>query len=89
MFPGVQAPREACWNPSDVIQAGKSVFLKDMKPMNAEAEASADRLYRSRLQSIQGVDEIIEDVVRILKERDQLDNTYSMSLRHLNQFSHF
>lgn len=48
-----------------------------MKPMNAEAEASADRLYRGRLQSIQGVDEIIEDVVRILKERDQLDNTYS------------
>jgi arylsulfatase A-like enzyme len=77
-FADVQTPRQPCWNPPDDIQKGKSVFLKNMKPMDAEVEASADRLYRDRLRSIQGVDEIIEDVIRILKERGQLENTYGM-----------
>ncbi|KAH7324252.1 arylsulfatase [Stachybotrys elegans] len=76
MFPGLQAPRFANWNPVDEIQQGKSVFLKDLERMNSEAEASADRLFRGRIQSIQGIDEIIEDVISKLDEAGQLDNTY-------------
>ncbi|KAK7949367.1 Arylsulfatase [Apiospora aurea] len=75
-FPDAKAPRFANWNPSDEIQKQKSVFLKDMKLMDREAEASADRLFLGRIRAIQGVDEIIEDVLAKLEEKGQLDNTY-------------
>ncbi|KAJ3526385.1 hypothetical protein NM208_g11212 [Fusarium decemcellulare] len=76
MFPGLKAPRFDNWNPSDEIQRQKSVFLKDMKPMNSSSIDQADNLYRRRIQSIQGVDEIIEDVVKTLEAKGELDNTY-------------
>ncbi|KAK8135137.1 hypothetical protein PG984_007149 [Apiospora sp. TS-2023a] len=75
-FADATAPRFANWNPSDKIQKTKSVFLKDLKLMDSEAEASADRLFRGRIRAIQGVDEIIEDVLAKLEEKGQLDNTY-------------
>ncbi|KAK7978744.1 alkaline-phosphatase-like protein [Apiospora saccharicola] len=75
-FADATAPRFANWNPSDEIQKTKSVFLKDLKLMDSEAEASADRLFRGRIRAIQGVDEIIEDVLAKLEEKGQLDNTY-------------
>ncbi|KAH7411555.1 arylsulfatase [Phaeosphaeria sp. MPI-PUGE-AT-0046c] len=76
LFPEVKTPRFANWNPSDEIQSGKSVYLKGMERFNSTAEESVDRLYRARLQSIQGVDEIIEDVLAKLEAKGELDNTY-------------
>ncbi|KAF4964609.1 hypothetical protein FZEAL_10853, partial [Fusarium zealandicum] len=76
MFPGLKAPRFDNWNPSDEIQKGKSVFLKDIKLMNSSSIDQADNLHRRRIQSIQGVDEIIEDVVKTLDAKGELDNTY-------------
>lgn len=76
MFQDVKTPRFANWNPADEIQKQKGVYLKNLKPMNSEAEASADRLYRGRLRSIQGVDEIIEDVLDKLQKAGKLEETY-------------
>ncbi|KAH8666238.1 arylsulfatase [Ilyonectria robusta] len=76
LFPDLKTPRFANWNPPDDIQNGKSVFLKDMERMNSSTIKFADNLFRRRIQSIQGVDEIIEDVVKMLKAKGELDNTF-------------
>lgn len=78
MFTDLNAPRFANWNPPDEIQQGKSVFLKDLPRMDDEKVAAADRLFRGRIQSIQGVDEIIEDVLKKLEEKGELEHTYGM-----------
>lgn len=60
--------------------------------MNESAINFADFVYRSRLQALQGVDEIVEDVIAMLEERGVIDNTYSkitaagMPQRSLVQF---
>lgn len=45
--------------------------------MNESAINFADFVYRSRLQALQGVDEIVEDVIAMLEVRGVIDNTYS------------
>lgn len=47
--------------------------------MNESAINFADFVYRSRLQALQGVDEIVEDVITMLEEKRVLNNTYSKS----------
>jgi hypothetical protein len=47
--------------------------------MNESAINFADFVYRSRLQALQGVDEIVEDVIAMLDEKGVLNNTYSKS----------
>lgn len=47
--------------------------------MNDSAVNFADFVYRSRLQALQGVDEIVEDVVAMLEEKGVINNTYSRS----------
>lgn len=47
--------------------------------MNESAINFADFVYRSRLQALQGVDEIVEDVVAMLEEKGVINNTYSKS----------
>ena len=75
-YGNVSVPRFANWNPTDDIQEQKSLWIKDLPQLNATQEAYADYLYQRRLQSLLGVDEIIEDVVDMLEARGQLDNTY-------------
>lgn len=45
--------------------------------MNDSAVNFADFVYRSRLQALQGVDEIVEDVIAMLEEKGVINNTYS------------
>lgn len=79
-YANLTAPRLANWNPSDEIQRQKSVYLKDMAPMNATWTQAADSLYRGRIQALQGVDEIVEDVIDMLEKNNALDNTYGQSV---------
>ena len=44
---------------------------------SSEAQDLGD-LYRKRLESLRSVDDMIEGLIRALKETDQLDNTYVM-----------
>ncbi|KAI1860469.1 hypothetical protein JX265_009868 [Neoarthrinium moseri] len=75
-YSNVTVPRFANWNPPDDIQQQKSVFLKNLPPMNSTQIEYADFQHRQRLRSLLGVDEIIEDVIKMLEEKDHLDNTY-------------
>lgn len=50
--------------------------MKDLIAMNDTAIAFADFVYRTRLQALQGIDEIIEDVIAKLEAKGVLDNTY-------------
>lgn len=44
--------------------------------MNESVQAYADHSFRQRIRALQGVDEIIEDVVNKLEEKGILDTTY-------------
>lgn len=79
MFPDAKAPRTPNFNTeSDALQQNKPGWLKDLPYLNETSVAMVDNLYRRRVQSLQGVDEIVEDVVKKLDELGITDNTYSM-----------
>lgn len=82
MFAGVKAPRTPNYNPSDEIQKTKGSWLRSLPKMNESVMDYADYNYESRVESLQGVDEIIEDVIKMLEEKDIIDNTYSTLLTH-------
>ncbi|CAN8101635.1 unnamed protein product [Discula destructiva] len=71
------APQTPNFNPSDEVQqASKSGWVQYLTAMNSSAIDFADFVYQSRIQALQGVDEIIEDVIAKLEEKGILDNTY-------------
>ncbi|KEY71313.1 hypothetical protein S7711_05905 [Stachybotrys chartarum IBT 7711] len=76
LYSNASAPRFDNWNPPDAIQQQKSSYLKDMPGMDDWRVDQADELYRKRLEALQGVDDIIEDVVNLLQERGELNNTF-------------
>lgn len=72
----MQVSRDGNWNPSDDDTAVKPSWLKEMASMNSSVIDRADAHYRARIAVLQGVDEIIEDVVDKLDKKGILDNTY-------------
>ncbi|KAK2598380.1 hypothetical protein N8I77_011800 [Diaporthe amygdali] len=75
-FTDVTAPHPPNFNPTDEYQDGKSGWVKWLSPMNESAINFADFVYMSRLQALQGVDEIVEDVITMLEEKGVINNTY-------------
>jgi N-acetylglucosamine-6-sulfatase len=73
-FPGVQAPRTASFNQTDV--AAEPQWLRDRPLLNDQQMGAIDQLYRRQLQSMLAVDDLIEHVVDTLQKAGQLDNTY-------------
>ena len=53
--------------------------MKDLLPMDDEAIDWADFVYRTRLQALAGIDEIIADVIDVLQNKGVINNTYSKS----------
>lgn len=43
-----------------------------------------DAAYEARVEALQGIDEIIEDVVTLLEQKKVIDNTYSIATLELN-----
>lgn len=79
-FMDAQVPRSPNFNTeSDEIQAQHGGWLKDIARLNDSQVAHHDEHYRARLRALQGIDEIIEDVVNLLEEKGCLENTYSAS----------
>ncbi|KAH7014423.1 alkaline-phosphatase-like protein [Microdochium trichocladiopsis] len=76
LFPEAKAPRKPNWNPADEFQLKKGSWLRGLPLMNDSVIEFADYTYRSRAQALQGVDEIIEDVVQMLEDKQLQDNTY-------------
>ncbi|KAI1810156.1 arylsulfatase [Poronia punctata] len=75
-FPDVKAPRTTNFNPPDKYQKNAGGWVKDLLPMDDEAIDFADFVYRTRLQALAGVDEIIAGVVEVLENSGTINNTY-------------
>ena len=78
LFPRAAAPRKPNFNPDDQVQHGKSAWVRDLKLLNQTLLDFSDMAFRRRVQGLQGVDDIIDDLFETLETRNALDNTYSM-----------
>ncbi len=74
LFPGMKAPRTPNFNETDV--SDKPVYIHDRPLLNQKQMDTLDQDYRKRLQTLQAVDEGIENIVNTLKTSGQFDNTY-------------
>ena len=73
-FPGVQAPRTPSFNEADM--SAEPQWLQNRPVLNDQQIATIDQVYRKRLQSMLGVEDLVENVVDTLQKTGQLDNTY-------------
>ncbi len=73
-FADVKAPRPPSFNEEDV--SDKPSRIRNLPPLNANAIANIDNLYRKRLQSMLAVDEMITNLVATLEATGTLKNTY-------------
>lgn len=74
MFPGLKVPRTPNFNPKVATGAG---FVKTLKQQNDTVVAYNDEFYRARIQALQAVDELVDDVFLWLEaNREVMENTY-------------
>ncbi|OAQ59462.2 arylsulfatase [Pochonia chlamydosporia 170] len=75
-FPNATAPQGRNFNPSDALTAQKPSWLKDLPLMKDTDISRANDHFRHRIRALQGVDEIVQDVVDFLDRKKLLNNTY-------------
>lgn len=73
LFKDVKVPRTENFNPKEPSGAN---WVKTLPRQSQENVDFNDHFYRNRLRALQGVDEIIEGVIKRLDEYGILDNTY-------------
>jgi hypothetical protein len=54
----------------------KVSWLKTLKRLTKEVVDDVDEHFRHRLRALQGIDEMVEDVVNLLEKQGVLDDTY-------------
>jgi N-acetylglucosamine-6-sulfatase len=54
----------------------KPSLVRDLPRLSADQIAWIENMYRSRLRSLQAMDDMVESIVTALEETQQLDNTY-------------
>jgi N-acetylglucosamine-6-sulfatase len=74
MFAELSAPRAGSYNEVDVTD--KPAYIRNLAALTPPYDAGIDSLYVARLQSLQAVDEMVEQLVTALEEAGELDNTY-------------
>lgn len=74
LFRGLKAPETPSYNELDVSDKPASIRYDPL--LTADQLANLDDEYRSRVQSVQAVDEMISQLVGALQETGQLENTY-------------
>lgn len=79
-FPNATAPQGKNFNPSDALTAQKPSWLKKLPLMEESDVTRANEHYRHRIRALQGVDEIVQDIVDFLDKTNILNNTYSKLL---------
>ena len=72
-FLGAKVPRTPNFNPSFASGAG---WIRQLPRQNDTEVASNDDLYRNRLQTLAGIDDMIANFVSGLEDRGILDDTY-------------
>jgi N-acetylglucosamine-6-sulfatase len=73
-FPDAHAPRTPSFNEADV--SDKPAWLQNRPPLTAPQILAIDALYRKRLQSMEAVEDLVDNVVAALTETGLLDRTY-------------
>lgn len=73
LFEDVKVPRTENFNPDEPSGAN---WILNLPKRSQEVVDYDDHFYRSRLQALQGVDELVDRVVARLEELEILDNTY-------------
>ncbi|KAH7242018.1 alkaline-phosphatase-like protein [Fusarium tricinctum] len=73
LFEGAKVPRTDNFNPESA--SGVS-WIRKLSQLNESSVAYIDNYYRARLQALQGVDEIVEQVIKQLEDAKLLDETY-------------
>ncbi|CAI6339932.1 unnamed protein product [Periconia digitata] len=76
LFPNITAPRLPNFNPSDEAQSHIGGWIKSIPFMSEGNITWADSEYRRRIQALQGIDEMLADLLKKLEENKVLDNTY-------------
>lgn len=74
LFPELQVPRTASFNEPDVND--KPYNMSRNPQLSDDKILELDELYRMRVQSLQSVDDMIADLINVLEETGQLENTY-------------
>jgi len=74
MFAGTQAPRTPSFNEGDV--SDKPPAIGSLPLLTAAQITAIDSEHQTRIESLQSVDEAVENIVNKLAELGQLENTY-------------
>jgi arylsulfatase A-like enzyme len=73
-FPNATAPRPESFDQADV--SGEPAYVAGRPHLAPAVVRFIDQLYRRRLQSMLGVEDLLTGIVRELRRTHQLDNTY-------------
>ena len=74
MFKTAALPRPASFNEADV--SDKPSFIEELPQLGPQDIDEITDHYRSRLECLQAVDEMVASLIRTLEELGELDNTY-------------
>jgi N-acetylglucosamine-6-sulfatase len=74
LFPEAKAPRTASFNEKDV--STKPEYVRAQPMLSKKRIKTVDQLYRRRIQSLQAVDDLLEQLIATLKETGELGNTF-------------
>jgi arylsulfatase A-like enzyme len=74
LFLDASAPRTASFDENEVAE--KPAYLRAQPLLTKAQIAKMDQLYRKRIQSLQAVDDLVEEIVKTLENTRELSNTY-------------
>lgn len=73
-FPDAKAPRPPSYNEQDV--SDKPQWIQHLPLLSDKEQAQLDEIYRKRIETLQSVDDLLENVVNTLQAAGKLANTY-------------
>jgi len=73
-FPTAKAPRTPSYDEPDV--ADKPAWVQALPRLTDVQQTNIDQLYRKRLQSMEGIADLVQHVIDTLRSTGELDNTY-------------
>ncbi|MGI8855366.1 MAG: sulfatase family protein [Thermomicrobiales bacterium] len=73
-FPDAKAPRPPSYNEQDV--SDKPQWVQKLPLLDDKRQAQIDQAYRMRIQTMQSVEDLVENVINTLRTTGRLDNTY-------------
>ncbi len=74
LFLDAKAPRTPSFDENEVAE--KPAYLRAQPLLTKKQIAKMDELYRKRIQSLQAVDDLVEEIVKTLEDTGGLSNTY-------------